>query len=44
MKRILLVTLFAVQAFAMSGCSTVDGMGQDISDTWHSVVGDGESR
>jgi predicted small secreted protein len=39
MKRIFLVALFALQALAISGCSTMNGIGQDISDSWHSITG-----
>jgi predicted small secreted protein len=39
MKRILTITFVALQILAVGGCSTMNGMGQDISDTWHSITG-----
>lgn len=43
MKRIALITVIAA-AFTLSGCETMHGIGQDISDGWHSMTGsDGSS-
>ena len=39
MKRIVLIAFVALPMLATAGCSTVNGMGQDISDGWHSVTG-----
>ncbi len=39
MKKIVLIAFVALPMLAMAGCSTVNGMGQDISDTWHTVTG-----
>lgn len=39
MKRIVLIAFVALPMLAMAGCSTMNGMGQDISDGWHSVTG-----
>ncbi len=42
MKRIALITVIAA-AFTLSGCETMHGIGQDISDGWHSMTGSDSS-
>jgi predicted small secreted protein len=39
MNRIVLIAFVALSTLAIAGCSTMNGMGQDISDGWHSVTG-----
>ncbi|HTK84208.1 MAG TPA: hypothetical protein VL625_03900 [Patescibacteria group bacterium] len=42
MKRIALITAIAA-AFTLSGCETMHGIGNDISDGWHSMTGSDSS-
>ena len=44
MKKIALIALVALPMLATAGCSTMNGIGQDISDGWHSITGDDDHK
>lgn len=39
MKRIILIALVALPILALAGCDTLHGMGDDLSNGWHSIFG-----